>query len=104
MTEVRALYGRLSPGWLRVVCAWRDTLRWEVGVAGWARSLRAQRAVRVDWGLSSTGIITQAISHGSLQNSSLLTLKIFVHYNGVTLNGGIEYMRGRKNLRLTYVA
>jgi len=33
-TEVRALYGRLSCGWLRVVCTWRPWLRWEVGVAG----------------------------------------------------------------------
>jgi len=33
-TEVRALYGRLSCGWLRVVCAWRPWLRWEVGGAG----------------------------------------------------------------------
>ena len=55
-TEVRALYGRLSCGWLRVVCAWRPWLRWEVG---WlARRHRctprswAQRAVRVQWGLS----------------------------------------------------
>jgi len=35
-----------------------ETLRWEVGVAGWAQShctasSWAQRAVRVDWGLSS---------------------------------------------------
>jgi len=43
VTEVRALYGRLSCGWLRVVCAWRDTLRREVGVAGWARSLRVKQ-------------------------------------------------------------
>jgi len=43
VTEVRALYGRLSCGWLRVVCAWRHTLRWEVGVAGWARSLHGKQ-------------------------------------------------------------
>jgi len=42
VTEVRALYGRLSCGWLGGVCAWRDTLRWEVGVAGWARSLHSK--------------------------------------------------------------
>ena len=34
MTEVCALYGHLSCGWLGVVCTWRGTLRWEVGVAG----------------------------------------------------------------------
>jgi len=33
-TEVRTLYGRLSCRWLSVVCAWRLSLRWEVGVAG----------------------------------------------------------------------
>ena len=27
VTEVRALYGPLSCGWLGVVCAWRHTLR-----------------------------------------------------------------------------
>jgi len=43
VTEVRALYGRLNCGWLRVVCAWRDTLRWEVGMAGWARSLHGKK-------------------------------------------------------------
>jgi len=43
VTEVHALYGRLSCGWLRVVCAWRNTLRWEVGVAGWARSLHGMQ-------------------------------------------------------------
>ena len=32
--EVRALYGRLSCGWLRVVYVWRPWLRWEVGGAG----------------------------------------------------------------------
>jgi len=29
----------LSCGWLGGVCAWRHTLWWEVGVAGWAQSL-----------------------------------------------------------------
>ena len=43
MTEVRTLYGRLSCGWLPVVCAWRPWLRWEVGVAGWARSLHGKQ-------------------------------------------------------------
>jgi len=33
-TEVHALYGRLSCGWLHVICVWRPWLWWEVGVAG----------------------------------------------------------------------
>ena len=57
VTEVHALYGRFSCGWLRVRCAWRNTLRWEVGVASWARSLHVKQlgvtGVRVDCGLSS---------------------------------------------------
>jgi len=40
---MRALYGRLSCGWLRVVCAWRPSLRWEVGEAGYARSLHGKQ-------------------------------------------------------------
>jgi len=43
VTEVRTLYGRLSCGWLGRVCAWRDTLWWEVGVAGWARLLHGKQ-------------------------------------------------------------
>ena len=43
VTEVRALYGRLSCGWLGWVCAWRYTLRWDVGVAGWAWSLHSKQ-------------------------------------------------------------
>jgi len=43
VTEVRALYGRLSCGWLCGVCAWRDTLRWEVGVAVPAQSLHGKQ-------------------------------------------------------------
>jgi len=43
VTEVRAVYGRLGCGWLGGVCAWRDTLRWEVGVAGWARLLHGKQ-------------------------------------------------------------
>ena len=54
VTEVHALYGALSCGWLGVVCAWRDTLRWEVRVAGWAWwCMVSSWAVRIDWGLSS---------------------------------------------------
>jgi len=37
MTEVRALYGRLGCGWLGGVFAWRPSIRWEVGVAGYRR-------------------------------------------------------------------
>ena len=61
-TEVRALYGSLSCGWLRVVCAWRPSLRCDVKWAWLARcghctaSSWAQRAVRVDWGLSYTTV------------------------------------------------
>jgi len=40
---MRALCGRFSCGWLGGVCAWRDTLRWEVGVAGRARSLHGKQ-------------------------------------------------------------
>jgi len=43
VTEICALYGRLSCGWLRVVCALQDTLWWEVGVAGWARSFHGKQ-------------------------------------------------------------
>jgi len=43
VTEVRALYRRLSCGWLRMVCEWRVTLRWEVGVAGGPWSLHGKQ-------------------------------------------------------------
>jgi len=43
MTKVCALYGRLCCGWLGVVCTWWDTLRWDVGVAGWAQSLHSKQ-------------------------------------------------------------
>ena len=57
--EVRALYGHLSCGWLRVVCAWRPSLRWEVGVAGWARSLHGKQ-------LGATGGLSFSLSFISL--------------------------------------
>jgi len=63
-TEVRALYGRLSC--VRVVCAWRPWLQWEVGGvvarhAGgrngrWRPMGLSQRPVRVDCGLSYTTV------------------------------------------------
>jgi len=43
VTGVRALYRRLSCSQLGGVCAWRDKLRWEVGMAGWARSLHGKQ-------------------------------------------------------------
>jgi len=46
VTEVRDLYGCLSCGWLGGVCMWRHTLRWELGVAGWARSLHGKQLGR----------------------------------------------------------
>jgi len=49
MMEVRALYGRLSCGWLGGVCTWWDTLWWEVGVAGCSHCTASSWAVRVGW-------------------------------------------------------
>jgi len=43
LTEVCTLHGHLSCGCLRVVCTWRHTLRWEVGVAGGPCSLHSKQ-------------------------------------------------------------
>jgi len=51
-TEVCALYGRLSCGWLRVVCAWRP------GIGGkWARLASKQAAGRNAWCASTGGFL-----------------------------------------------
>jgi len=90
VTEVDALYGRLSCSWLRVVCVWQHTLWWEVGVSGCAWSARGDTRYGGKWALlAGRGPCTasrpewQAGRNGSVRiDCGALTGGTLVLYNG----------------------